>query len=66
MRTKIVEIIWYVILYPIAGIMLLILLFDIYSGKIYIKDGSTLPHQAYILVLPVLLHVMYRILKYGI
>jgi hypothetical protein len=43
--------------------MLLILLFDIYTGKIYVKNGSTLPHQAYILVLAVIFHVMYRILN---
>lgn len=62
-KTKL-EIIWYMILYPIAGIILLILLFDIYTGKVYIKNGSTLPHQVYVLALPALLHIMYKILTY--
>jgi hypothetical protein len=60
LRTKL-KIIWYVIIYPIAGIMLLILLFDIYTGKIY--DTATIPHQAYILVLAVVMHIMYRIMN---
>jgi hypothetical protein len=60
MDNKLSEIIWYTILYPIAGIMLLILSYDIYTGKAYIKDGGTLPHQVYILVLPVLIHVIWK------
>lgn len=60
-KTKL-KIIWYTIIYPIAGIMLLLLFFDIYSGKIY-KTGPTLPHQAYILVLAVIIHIMYRIMN---
>lgn len=57
-RTKL-KIIWYVIIYPIAGIMLLILLFDIYTGKIY-ETGPTIPHKAYIVVLAVIMHIIYR------
>lgn len=60
-RTKL-KIIWYVIIYPIAGIMLLILLFDIYTGNIY-EIGPTIPHHAYIVVLAVTMHIMYRIMN---
>ena len=57
-ETKIyLEKIWYKIIYPIAGIMLLILLFDIYNNE----NISTLPHQSYIIVLAVFIHIMYKI-----
>lgn len=53
----------YGILYPISGIMLLILLYDAYTGNAYIKNGSTLPAKSYIIVLVALVHVMYRRFK---
>lgn len=53
----------YGILYPISGIMLLILLYDVYTGNAYIKNGSTLPAKYYIIVLVALVHVMYRRFK---
>lgn len=56
------KIIWYIIIYPIAGIMLLVLLFDIYTGKVY-EIGPTIPHQAYIVVLVVIMHIMYRMMN---
>lgn len=53
----------YGILYPISGIMLLVLLYDVYTGNAYIKNGSTLPAKSYIIVLMALTHMMYRQFK---
>lgn len=59
---KKLKIIWRIIIYPIAGIMLLILLSDIYTGKIY-ETGPTIPHQVYIVVLAVIMDIMYRMMN---
>lgn len=55
--------IWFLIVQPIAAIMLLIFSYDVYVGNID-KGNPTLPHQAYILVPPVLLSQMWKILKF--
>ncbi len=48
-----------------GAVLLLILLYDLQAGNIVpgIKGGGTLPHQAYVLVFPALLHRMYKIVK---
>ena len=61
--------IMYIIMNLIAGVMLLILLYDLQVGNIIpgiVGGKPTLPHQAYILVLPALINIMYRILKSNI
>jgi len=52
-------------MYLIAGVLLLILVYDLQVGNIVpgIKGGGTLPHRVYALVLPALIHIMYRGLK---
>lgn len=53
------------IVYLIAGILSGILLYDLQVGNIVpgVKGGGTLPHQAYILVLPALAHILYKCLR---
>lgn len=53
------------VMYLVSGLLLLILVYDLQVGNIVpgVKGGGTLPHQAYVLVLPALIHIMYRGLK---
>lgn len=53
------------IMYLIAGILLFVMLYDLQVGNIVpgVKGGGTLPHQAYILVLPALAHILYKCLR---
>ena len=55
------------VMYLIAGVLLLILVYDLQVGNIVpgIKGGGTLPHWVYVLVLPALIHILYRGLKGG-
>lgn len=53
-------------MYLVAGVLLLIMLYDLQVGNIVpgVKGGTpTVPHQAYFLVLPALLHLIYKTLK---
>lgn len=52
-------------MYLIGGMLLLVLFYDLQVGNIVpgIKGGGTLPHQAYVLVLPALIHMMYKAVK---
>lgn len=54
-----------IVMYLTAGVLLLILFYDLQVGNIIpgVKGGGTLPHQVYVLVLPALMHIMYRGLK---
>jgi len=54
-------------MYLTAGVLLLILVYDLQVGNIVpgIKGGGTLPHRVYVLVLPALIHILYRGLKGG-
>ncbi len=56
-----------IVMYLTAGVLLLILLYDLQVGNIKpgIKGGGTLPHQVYVLALPALIHMMYKIIKGG-
>ena len=53
------------VMYLTAGVLLLILVYDLQVGNIVpgVKGGGTLPHQAYVLVLPALIHIMYKAWK---
>lgn len=53
------------VMYLTAGVLLLILFYDLQVGNIVpgIKGGGTLPHQAYVLTLPGLIHIIYKGLK---
>lgn len=51
------------ILYLTAAIQLAFLLWDIQTGKAYIKDGTTLPHWSYIIVLVAMAKMMYEQFK---
>ncbi len=54
-----------IVMYLIGGMLLLVLFYDLQVGNIVpgIKGGGTLPHQAYVLVLPALIHMMYKAVK---
>ncbi len=54
------------LMYLTAGVLMLILLYDLQVGNIVpgVKGGTpTVPHQAYILALPALFHHMYKTVK---
>ena len=53
------------VMYLTAGVLLLILVYDLQVGNIVpgVKGGGTLPHQVYVLVLPALIHIIYKSLK---
>lgn len=52
-------------MYLTSGVLLLILVYDLQFGNIVpgVKGGGTLPHQVYVLTLPGLIHMMYKIVK---
>lgn len=54
-----------IVIYLVSGSLLLVLFYDLQTGNIVpgVKGGGTLPHQVYVLVLPALIHIMYRTLK---
>lgn len=53
------------VMYLTAGVLLLILFYDLQVGNIVpgIKGGGTLPHQVYVMILPALIHIMYKAWK---
>ncbi len=54
-----------IVMYLVSGVLTLVLLYDLQVGNMVpgVKGGGTVPHQAYVLALPALIHSIYRCFK---